>query len=398
LQKEKKENAMICAPSPPDMIMNSMNTAAAATTPPRSSSSFRCQREDDEQKPFFLMDWLEEFISPDQDVYQLAALLQTPGKLNEMSSTPRRCSSPPNTPKSSNRKTKTAAFYNEKSSSSCSRKSLTVKPQQLFKDQGTTQNTPTKKNKKKNASSSHTSSKGGGSLNKQHSLLALGNGWNAKGLKKAREGLWKDALACWDVALELRLPLLPPTSEEVANTWNNRGIALGKLGDYLQALESLNKALEIRLHNNNNSNNDDNGNGSTKKKTTSVIISTYHNIANVHQQAGDYNKALAIFGIAKALCYEGGDAKDYPSMVSMARLCTAMGHVYYQAEQWVDARDAYYDAVWVYQQIVVVAEHKHHHAELKELRKDIREIDQKIILQQEKQAQQENEEAVRVVL
>jgi hypothetical protein len=366
---------MICAavtPSPSAMMMN--------TTPLRSPPRYQQPQQRDDsnsmKQPFFLMDWLEEFVSPDQDVYQLAELLQTPGKLNEMPSSPRPPPkySPPNTPKSSNRKKNVsiALFDDERESGY---RTLTMKPRELFKDNActttttlTTNSTPQKHNKK-NASSSTAS---GG---QKHSLLALGNGWNAKGLKKAQQGLWKDALACWDVALELRLPTMSLMSEEVANTWNNRGIALGKLGDYSQALESLNKALEIRLHNHKN-----NGKGNTK---TSVIISTYHNIANVHQQAGAYNKALAIFGLAKSLCYQDGDAKDYSAMVSMARLCTAMGHVYYQAEQWIDARDAYFDAVWVYQQL---QQQTHdHQAELKELRRDVQEIDQKLLLEQQQQ-------------
>jgi len=354
------------------------------------------------------MDWLEEFISPDQDVHQLAELLQTPGKLNETmaasasvastassTSSPMpplsRCDSPPSTPKSSNRKKRSQGESHQKSFVQ------SMLPQQLFKDNSSGGSASQQHEKTNTSSTSNPSSRRKGSSStglhtKQHSLLTLGNGWNAKGLKKARQGLWKDALACWDVALELRLPILSATSEEVANTYNNRGIALGKLGEYPQALESLNKALEIRLYNNNQNNkggssssagnNASSNNSNTKKKTaTSVIISTYHNIANVHQQSGDYNKALAIFGLAKALCYEeegGRERDDYPSMVSMARLCTAMGHVYYQAEQWVDARDAYYDAIWVYQQIV--REHKDHETELQELRKDIREVDQKIVI------------------
>lgn len=32
--------------------------------------------------------------------------------------------------------------------------------------------------------------------------IDMGSGWNAKGLPKAKNGAWEDALACWDNALE----------------------------------------------------------------------------------------------------------------------------------------------------------------------------------------------------
>ena len=71
-----------------------------------------------------------------------------------------------------------------------------------------------------------------------------------------------------------------------------------------------------------------------------------------------------------------------------------MGHVYYQAEQWIDARDAYYDAVQVYEQLQqlkreIDKKNGLNHVvddceeEVKELQKDIKELDQKVLLEQQ---------------
>ena len=423
------------------------------------------QRDDDsfcnlgmEKGPFFLMDWLEELVSQanagqQMDAHQLAELLKTPDRVG-LCSTATRDSSPPrrstavdgddyddcpSTPKSSNRKKKiygyssTTTPSNSKRNGSNSRGGgtpLGLKPKTLFQDASPKSSSSKSKHHKKSLSSSSStstsSSTTGSNTSMRHSQLTLGNGWNAKGLKKAQQGLWKDALACWDMALRLRLPILSPMSEEVANTWNNRGIALGKLGQYERALNSLDKALKIRLYNNRKKNqNKNNSNDSSKGTSTSsssstmtmnnntIIISTYHNIANVHQQKGDYGKALEVFGHAKSLCYDdetGGYLPDgnsssssssssssvTSSMVSMARICSAMGHVYYQAEQWIDARDAYWDAVQVYDQLKkdqdsgLISPHvANYDDEVKDLQKDIKELDHKVLLEQQQQQQQQ---------
>lgn len=160
----------------------------------------------------------------------------------------------------------------------------------------------------------------------------MGNAWNAKGLAKAQQGLWADALGCWDNALEVRVHLLGRNHLDVANTYNNRGIALGKVGRTVEALEALQNALEIRWHLWEHS----------SDKSYDPILSTLHNMANVHQQAGDLQQALQVFGQARDL------GRLHPNNIPMARICVAMGHVYYEAEQWIDARDAYLDAVQLY--------------------------------------------------
>jgi len=176
--------------------------------------------------------------------------------------------------------------------------------------------------------------------------MALGNGWNAKGLTKAKQGQWEAALACWDNALEIRLQITDPSCRkdqlEVANTWNNRGIALGKLGQYHNALEALEEAYQIR-----------NALLGGDTEGHPQVVSTLHNIANVHQQQGDLTTALKVFGKAKSLlaksAYQNngnnGNKSNNNDPMLLARICTAIGHIYYQAQQWIDSRDAYQDAL-----------------------------------------------------
>lgn len=76
--------------------------------------------------------------------------------------------------------------------------------------------------------------------------IAIGNGYNAKGLQKAKKGAWEEALCCWENALEIRTQVLGETHVDVANTYNNIGIALGKLNRPQEAIENLQRALEIR--------------------------------------------------------------------------------------------------------------------------------------------------------
>jgi tetratricopeptide (TPR) repeat protein len=140
-------------------------------------------------------------------------------------------------------------------------------------------------------------------------------------------------------------------SEAVANTYNNRGIALGKLGRYDLALRALQCALDIRIP--------------LLGANHRQVLSTLHNLANVHQQAGQLQTALTVFNKAKELGKLGTEVSgttctcttctctctcstQQQDLVQMARICTAMGHVYYQAEQWLDARDAYQDALETY--------------------------------------------------
>jgi hypothetical protein len=59
--------------------------------------------------------------------------------------------------------------------------------------------------------------------------INIGNIWNARGLHKAEKDQWASALKCWRNALEIRIQVLGESHVDVANTWNNYGIALGKV-------------------------------------------------------------------------------------------------------------------------------------------------------------------------
>jgi tetratricopeptide (TPR) repeat protein len=148
--------------------------------------------------------------------------------------------------------------------------------------------------------------------------IARGNAWNSKGLKKASEGIWQDALACWENALEIRRHLLGPHHVDVASTLNNQGIALGKMGRYDEALEALNQALKIRMDL-----------WKTKPSTVcdcTTILSTLHNLSNVHQQAGQWKEALEILEEARKLGHDHS-APNLPR----ARIAVTMGHALWMA-------------------------------------------------------------------
>ena len=160
--------------------------------------------------------------------------------------------------------------------------------------------------------------------------IAIGNGWNAKGLRKAKLGLWKDALMCWENALEIRSQVLGDTHLDVANTCNNLGIACGKLNLVEQALEHLQRALTIR--------------SVAFGPVSCEVAATLHNMGNVLQQAGKLEEAMACFCETKSL----HEQVVGPHHVHVARACVAMGHTYCQAQEYDDAREAYRDALTIF--------------------------------------------------
>jgi tetratricopeptide (TPR) repeat protein len=183
--------------------------------------------------------------------------------------------------------------------------------------------------------------------------------WTEKGLKAASTAVtdqdWQRALDCWDNALEI-YQTLTPNHTQVANVQNNRGIALGKLKRSNLALQALYQALQIRQLE------------LQEVRTTSsllVVVSTLHNIANVQQEVGNLSEALRVLVQAKHTLWNTNtttkeaennghkdDCSDRSKWHQSARLCVAMGHLYYQAEHWKDAKEAYNDAQAVYQQLL----------------------------------------------
>jgi len=156
---------------------------------------------------------------------------------------------------------------------------------------------------------------------------AVGAGWNAKGLQKARKDDWQGALECWEMALDIRQQVLGSHHKDVSNTRNNLGIALGRLGREEDAMVHLLKALEIRLEL-----------YGTKHQD---IAATHHNIGNVLQQSGDYVGALESFVEAKRIQQEllGKDS------VQVARAWNAIGHLHFETQQYTNAREAYTQAL-----------------------------------------------------
>ena len=440
------------------------------------------------QQPFFIMDWLEDMIA-DQDVQKIATMLQTPQKqypepspssistgspawmTPPQSPPPQQCRGSksvndidslnprPATPKSSNRKKKSAsasrlhlpyrpgAVESSPSRTGCpssppaltyqgrtGRTSISrttarnrcpspIGKKELFPAEEVEPSSPpslpscqaraTQTLPQSSQGTSSVSDEASGSCDKPSpnettsmdlmtkssmpssspfykKSIAIGNGWNAKGLRKAKQGLWQDALSCWDNALEIRCQLLGDWHLDVANTCNNRGIALGKLGQWDTARQSLERALDIQLH-------------VFGSETHDQVASTIHNLANVYHQAGELEGAIRLFCRSKqvhqALCDQskhqekqalssseeedeskdvdkehaddeiddssaashrreddsdkslarGAAMKSPPPELQVARACIAMGHVYYEARQYQDAREAYWDASQIYE-------------------------------------------------
>ena len=107
------------------------------------------------------------------------------------------------------------------------------------------------------------------------------------------------------------------------------------LGHYTEAVTSLHRALEIRTY-------------VLGGETHTQVAATIHNLANVHHQAGDYQGAIELFSKCKLLQQ---DIHQTPMNEQVARACIAMGHVYYEACHYQDAKEAYEDALEIYEQL-----------------------------------------------
>jgi tetratricopeptide (TPR) repeat protein len=279
----------------------------------RTSTSDGRKNEPMPPQPFFMMDWFEDLLQ-DHDTEKLAALLKTPSKQWRPSRSDRlRAES-----KTDAEQGDDATYCPTPKSSNC-HKRFPPKPPGAEKNNLAPRNLFGTKQTKT-----------------VHSTIAFGDAYNAKGLKKAQDGKWAGALACWDKATEIRYELSKDSlhlKADLANVLNNRGIALGKLGHHKEACDSLNTALQIyeNLNSENNLKERDIDNDI-------IIANTLHNLANAHHQAGNFSMALQIFTKAKSLAREN---------LQLARICTAMGHVYLEACQWQDAKDAYQDALKV---------------------------------------------------
>ena len=285
-------------------------------------------------KPFFLMDWLEEWTQ-DYDMHQLAALLKSPPKTDsreEDNITSTSSSSggedpvePPQTPKSSNRRCHKALSgwascpsFRQDPFQTRSSSISPLRPTHLSFAGRSTSGSSLNCHNHDEQSSNNGQARSPRHPKSPHSIyrksIARGNAWNAKGLQKASEGEWFDALACWENALEIRIHLLGPNHVDVASTLNNQGIAWGKIGRYDEALESLNQALQIRT-----------ALWKTKPTTSlcdcATVMSTLHNISNVYQQSGHWKEALDVLEEARQL----GQDHSAPNL-PRARIAVTLGH------------------------------------------------------------------------
>jgi tetratricopeptide (TPR) repeat protein len=156
---------------------------------------------------------------------------------------------------------------------------------------------------------------------------AIGNGWNAKGVQKAKCEHWEEALACWEKALEIRLEVFGEVHKDVANTLNNMGVALGRLERHSEAMELLERALKVRTE--------------IYGKKHLEIAATLHNIGNVLHQMDDYSGALQCFLETRRIQEEVLGDKD----IQVARTLNAIGHLHFEcAQAYKKACEAYTEA------------------------------------------------------
>lgn len=170
---------------------------------------------------------------------------------------------------------------------------------------------------------------------------ALGNVWNSKGVQKAKNENWEDALSCWEKALNIRVHIFGEIHKDVANTLNNMGVALGRIERHEEALENLERALRVRerLF----------GRGHIE------IASTLHNIGNVLQQMDEYTGALKCFLETKRIQSKILGNKN----VQVARTLNAIGHLHFErAADYACALEAYMEAREVFLRAGLMEDHE----------------------------------------
>jgi tetratricopeptide (TPR) repeat protein len=359
---------MVCSSSSATLLP----TAAATMVPLQKSSKTTVI-----PKPFFVMDWLEELDPKDLELAR--QILNTPTKKGQQPYYERTKSTPtfrlPPQAKPHAKSNISLPQLNHKEDDSVCRQLYPAAIPSTPNNNNNNNNTPelpitdssrTSISRTTSATSvSTTSSNAAATPNRNEATvakmspfkkrsIAIGNGWNAKGLHKAKRGSWESALACWENALEIRTQVLGETHPDVANTCNNIGIALGKLGRYDAAIEILERALELRAKH-----------YGTREHVE--VAATLHNIGNVLHAAQDCAGAIQCFWDAKLL----QEQLLGPNHVQVARACVAIANVYYEAQQFEDAREAYYDAL----QIFTNAGLSDRHPEVLAIQHDLREIE-----------------------
>lgn len=166
--------------------------------------------------------------------------------------------------------------------------------------------------------------------------IQIGNKYNARGIEKAQKGEWDAALKQWKDALEIRTQIYGPSHIDVANVCNNIGIAYGKLHQYPNALLYLHRAFDIRI-----------------EQGYDEVATTLHNIGNIYQQMNELTFAIQYFVQCKRLQEE---IVPTPHM-DIARTCIAIGHTYCLALAYDDAREAFGDALTIFEELKLPLDH-----------------------------------------
>jgi tetratricopeptide (TPR) repeat protein len=198
--------------------------------------------------------------------------------------------------------------------------------------------------------------------------VAIGSKYNARGICFASKGDWIKALQCWQDALEIRTQVLGE-SLDVANTCNNIGIALGKLHRYAEAIVVLQRAISIRI--------------AHYGWNHEIVAATLHNMGNVYQQQRTQRKTTSTnSGEDSAEVNDDNSVEENLSLDSVnnaiycfreaacileqlygrnnaevARSLVALGHTYNQANAPDHARGAYLDALQIFECIGYTLDH-----------------------------------------
>jgi tetratricopeptide (TPR) repeat protein len=105
--------------------------------------------------------------------------------------------------------------------------------------------------------------------------------YNQLGWAKDVQGEYKEAIAFFEKAFEIREKILAPNHLDFASSNNNIGNVYCDMGEYLKGLSYLEKALKIRQL-------------SLPTNHLDLAVS-YNNIGNVHHSMGEYSKALSSY-------------------------------------------------------------------------------------------------------
>lgn len=224
------------------------------------------------QKPFFIMDFLEQIDPEDLELAQY--MLANSNSSSSKSSSGSNSTSNRN----GNQNTRSSSYHNAANSSSTSTNSAassnkdrfetllsydsSIYPKQSIMVADSPRSTPRSTARKQSKSLFYERS------------VAIGTKYNAKGICCARKGDWRKALSYWEDSLEIRTQILGEVSMDVANTCNNIGIALGKLNRYTEAITSLQRSLDIRI--------------ALYTWEHEIIAATLHNMGNIYQQQYQY--------------------------------------------------------------------------------------------------------------